>query len=359
MRRVFPKSPRRYHSLHLSPKEAILYKPSTWPSSYVGDPYSYGLRLRGAYIVDLDRDRIIPFDIKELRNILSVRIDGMPISQYAGDPVSQRYAYTIIASAASPGGLYSKLQSGHAKGAYIVLPSVTMNIDIVRGKMADSGYSIAVPIVSKNTVVRTNIVLMNDAQARLMDKSEIKTANYYIASDSSKSSAISYFLEQDGSYRIPIPTVSYFGTKSGLCIGNNTFLGMNMQATNRYNNVLESTLDHYYSEIFYVAEIEGDPVRIGRMIIRATSGNELLLRIRHLYESQRPKAHMLINEINRRLEVKGRFDIVMHKNNIPMIHDPYERDEKGSIIFKSGVASSSDYDTRRVYEKYRIQRAIE
>jgi len=360
MRRVFPASPRRYHSLHLSPKEAVLFKPSTWPSSFVGDPYSYGLRLRGAYIVDLDKDRIIPFEIKDLRKLLSSRIEGIPISQYIGDPITQRYAYTIIASAASPGGLYSKLVSKHARGVYVVLPSVTLNIDIVRGKMADSGYSIAVPLVSNDTMVRTNIVLMNSEQAKLMDLSEIKNGNYYIASYDSKKNALSYFLEQDGSYKVPIPSISYFGNKSGLCIGKSTFLGMNVQATNRPNNIVEASLDHYFSEVFYMANIEGNPIKIRGVKQKITSGNELLLKLKYLYESRREDAHRMINEINNRLEKKGRFDQILYKKKIPIIHDTYERDNKGKIILnKKNLAVSKDYDPRKVYEKYRLLKVLE
>ncbi|MFT4309048.1 MAG: hypothetical protein ACMXYL_01015 [Candidatus Woesearchaeota archaeon] len=359
MKRIFPESPRRYHSLHLSAREAVLYKPSTWPSSSIGDPYSYGLRLRGCYIVDLDNDIIIPFEINSLKEIHRVMINDNPISDYIGDDILLRNAYTIIASAASPGGLYSKMVSRHARGVYVVLPSVTLNVDIVRGKLADSGYSIAVPIISKNTVVRTNIVLMNDMQSRLMDLSEIKGGNYYIAGYDNKDTALSFFLEKDGSYKTSIPTISYFGMQSGLCIGKDTFLGMNIQATNRPVNIVESSLDHYFSEVYYIASVDKNPIRYGRRLLKARSGNELLLKLRYAYKKRKGDAHKIIGELNRRLEEKKCFSKRLYNKRIRPIHDPYIRDENKNIMYnRKGIALSKDYDPGKVYSKYKLSKTL-
>jgi hypothetical protein len=308
----------------------------------------------------LYNDKIIPIELNNLSDIMTVKIKGIPISQYIGDPISQRYAFTMIASAASPGGLHSKAIANHAKGIYVVLPSVTLNIDIVRGKLGVSSYSIAVPIVSKETVVRTNIVLMNAEQAKLMDASEIKNGNYYIASYDSKNNALSYFLERDGSYKFPVKSISYFGNKSGLCVGKDTFLAMNVQATKRPNNLVESTLDHYFSEVFYLADIPTIPLKLKGKRMEINSGNDLLIKLKYLYVSQRKDSSLLIDEINNRLEKKGRFDQLLYKKRIPMIHDPYERNAKGEISFDSkGIVKSIDYDPRKVYDKYRLQRIME
>jgi hypothetical protein len=223
-----------------------------------------------------------------------------------------------------------------------------------------AGYSIAVPTVSLNTVVRTNIVLMNAEQAMLMDKSELKNANYYIASYASKSGAISYYLEQDGSYKTPIPSVSYFGNKSGICVGKKTFLSMNMQSTNRHENVVEATLDHYFSEVFYMADIPNNPLRHNGVKLKIDSGNELLIRIRKMYNKSRTDTYRIIEEINRRLENKGCFDRLLHNMRIPRIHDPYQRGDKGEILYdKRRRAKLNDYDAMKEYEAYRLQKILE
>ena len=359
-------NPRRYHTLHLSDKEVRRYRPSTWPSSATptelgGAPHTYGLRPRGSYIVDLDDDRIIPFEVSSPSDILDVTIDGIPISEYIGDPLEERFAYTVIASAASPGGLHMRKKRGSAKGKYVVLPSVTENIDIVYGRLALSVYGIAVPHPSPRTIVRTNIVLLNAEQARLLDASEFKHGNYRIARYEMRDAkgVCTYLLEPDGRFSSRIRTLAYEGISSGLEIGKDTYLALTVQATHRKVRIIEATMDHYFSEVFHLAKLDEKPITVDDTTFAPDCGNRLFLELREIYEQpeMRSTCRAIVDEINTRLAPHFSKQ-TLRTIGVETVLDPYMIGSDGRIAFDDVTAVIREYDPETVYADFRLSESL-
>ncbi len=153
-------------------------RPSEWPSIASGTADDYGIRPKGSYLVDVDRNQLLPLTIASLQELSSLKINGKLISEYLGDRIEKRFLLAAIMSSAAPGGLWSKKQRGFAIGKYVALPALLNDHDILFGRLARAVYGIGVAAPSGGTSVPIKILLLNKRQLQLMSGSEFVDGNY-------------------------------------------------------------------------------------------------------------------------------------------------------------------------------------
>jgi hypothetical protein len=135
-----------------------------------------------------------------------------------------KYALNAIASSGTPGGLQRKSNAWDMQGLVLAIPVKSQNIVIARGNPAGNGlYGAAVPIGYSNSdnseIVssRTTLVILNDKQMNLMNRSETKHGNYQIGTiDGKMTSPSQAAFSGIRGEEFPFDAVIYYGSDSAV-----------------------------------------------------------------------------------------------------------------------------------------------
>jgi len=339
-------------------------KPSTWQSATApvvegGNPHSYGLRPEGAYIVDLEEDRIIPFVLDDLTKLSAVKIEGQPLNDFLGEDVTERFTYMAIAASASPGGLCAKKRRGDAQGKYVILPSWTKNIDIVFGNLARAVYGIAVPAASVGTNVRTNVVLMNAEQAKGMDASEFASGNYVVSSFEpvpGKPGSNVRVIGPGGGIIGTVRALGYEGNESCFKSGHGLIAFKTIPVQER--RLVQSGQEEYFNALGSAIDLytEGMQFRSNgqAFLFKPKDGEDFYRQARTLRENPATEkiAGHLVKQLKRVMKKKGATETVtLDSLGLERVLDPYER-KNGQIIIGNGVAIQKEYNPTDLYRRH-------